>query len=650
MPKKNEQSAAITSPDVRKKIIEKIRAVYPPLFLDEGNLNKGELEALLKDFEVNDVAKFEFRWAGKMGSKKIAFTPSKARLHADPTRGVDFDDTKNVVIEGENLEVLKLLQKSYYGQVKCIYIDPPYNIDGDFVYSDDYSEEKKAYWEQNGTFEGGVQVDTSRETSGRYHSNWLNMMHSRLLLARQLLRDDGVIFMSIDENEVHNLRKLADEIFGEENYSGEVIWKNSSKNDQSYVSIQHEYVLFYVKDKDKNKGDWKEKKEGLDDIYKAFRGFKKKFGSDSKKIHEAALEWYGDFPASNPITASKHYNWMDENGVYFAADISGPNFGQYRYDVTHPVTGKVCKEPASGWRFPETTMTERIQQNLVHFGEDETTIPNNKIYLKDTETQSLTSIKFKDGRAASNALYELLGGDYFSNPKDVDIIRLFIAALVPEKDGIILDFFGGSGTTAHAVMALNAIDDGNRKFILVQLPELIDSKEEAYKAGYRKISEITIERIKRAGKLIKNEKPATDVGFKVFTLATSLIPENLFTPDPSKSKKENLEALELHIAKSKQKLIADHNDNELLYEAMIKDGFDLNFKAEKLPDFTKNQVLKVTDGHKEALVCFDQALKDETIKALEVHKDKRFICLHRAVDTTKKWGLDKIFGDSLSLI
>jgi adenine specific DNA methylase Mod len=269
-----------------------------------------------------------------------------------------------------------------------------------------------------------------------------------------LLTRDGVIIVSIDENEVTNLRKICDEVFNANNYAGEIIWKNSSKNDQAYISIQHEYLLFYVKDKFENTGEWFEQKEGIDEILKAFNDFRDKLGNDWKAIHKAALDWFKQFPESNPISSSKHYSWMDERGVYFPDNISGPNFGQYRYDVKHPKTGGICKEPASGWRYPESTMTERIKANLIHFGDDETTVPNNKTYLANTTNQSLTSIKYKDGRVASKTLAKLMGKNCFTNPKDVSLLIQIMKAIRLSDGDIVLDFFAGSSTTAEAVMEM----------------------------------------------------------------------------------------------------------------------------------------------------------------------------------------------------
>ena len=301
--------------------------------------------------------------------------------------------------------------------------------------------------------------------------------------------------------------------------------------------MQHEYVLVYVKSKVHNLGKWEELKDGLPEIYKAFEEFRKKHGNNWEEIHKEALAWFKQFPDSNPITNSKHYTWMDEKGVYFPDNIAGPNHGQYVYNVVHPITGEICKPPASGWRFPEDTLKQRIKDNLVHFGKDHTVVPNNKTYLRNTEYQSLTSLKFKDGRVASNLLKNIFAvKDVFTNPKDSGILLSFMKAVSVINGDIILDFFAGSGTTGHAVMQLNAEDGGNRKFILCQIDEPIKKDKPAYQFCVDNklppvISSITIERLKRAGEKIKKEieeenakagmfaehqKTLPDIGFKVF--------------------------------------------------------------------------------------------------------------------------------------
>src|SRR3989344_5900046 len=392
------------TPDLTGGNIAKIAELFPSVVTErEGNDGVVEKavdfdllrQALQGDFVEGDDERYRLDWPGKRASLLKANTPIDKTLRPDRESSVNFDSTQNLFIEGDNFEVLKVLQESYLGEVKMIYIDPPYNTGNDFVYKDNFTQNKEEYEEEIGAEdEEGGKLFRNTDSNGRFHSDWLSMMYERLVIARDLLADDGIIMISIDETEHANLRKLSEEVFGEANYCGDIVVKNSSKNDQQYVSIQHENYMIFVKDKSKNNGQWVEKKEGLDQIYKAFDNFKKDYGADWNRIHEASLEWYKQFPASSPISSSKHYNWMDEKGVYFASDISGPNDGQYVYNVVHPVTKQICKAPSRGWRCPESEMIEQIKKNLVHFGEDETSVPNNKTYLKETEYQSLVSIKF----------------------------------------------------------------------------------------------------------------------------------------------------------------------------------------------------------------------------------------------------------------
>ena len=446
-PEKMELTSMNVAAQKREELKQALGNAFPDVFA-EGAIDFDQLKRVLGEWVDPSKERFGLNWAGKSQCMRVIQQASTATLKPMREVSLDFDEAENVFIEGDNLEVLKLIQKSYFGSIKAIYIDPPYNTGKEFIYPDRYAETLDTYLNYtNQIDENRNRFSTNTDSSGRFHSSWLNMMYARLYLARNLLRDDGVLMISIDENEFHNLKKLSDEIFGEENYAGEIVWKNSSKNDQSYISIQHEYILFYCKDKDANNGDWVEKKEGLDDIYSAFDGFRARHGNDWDAIHSSALEWYKQFSESNPISSSKHYNWMDETGVYFPDNISGPNYGQYRYDVRHPVTGEVCKEPASGWRYPEDTMKQRIRDNLVHFGKDHTTVPCNKTYLKTTEFQSLTSVKVRDGRAASKRLQALFGENVFTNPKDEQFLKELFKVIGVSGSDIVLDFFAGSGTT-----------------------------------------------------------------------------------------------------------------------------------------------------------------------------------------------------------
>lgn len=618
--------------------IEQIAELFPNVITEmrdaDGQLKKGINFELLKQELSSDVIDgeecYDFTWVGKKSAMIEANTKIRKTLRPVIEESKDWESTENLYIEGDNLDALKLLQESYLNSVKMIYIDPPYNTGNDsFVYPDNYIMDVDEYDEgiEYRDEEGNINFRKNTETNPRFHSDWCSMMYPRLKLARNLLSEDGVILISIDENEFHNLKKICDEIFGIDNFGGEIVWKNSSKNDQAYVSMQHEYIVCFVKSKAHSNGDWREKKDGLDEIFEAFEGFRQQHGDDWEQIHKEALAWYRQFPESNPVYSSKHYSWMDERGVYFAADISGPRYGQYRYDVIHPRTGKVCKAPASGWRYPEVTMLQRIEDNLVHFGEDETTIPNNKVYLTDTQYQSLTSVKYKDGRVASNELKQILGGNFFTNPKDAGLLASIFTAVGVGHEDVVLDFFAGSSTTAHSVMQLNAEDGGNRKFIMVQLPEEIDQKSEAYKAGYRTISDIGKERIRRAGEKIKNEveesnsklkegeeqKRVPDIGFRVLRVDSTNMNDVYYAA--SDVTQDLLTRMESNVKD-------DRRDLDLLYGVLVDWGLPLSLSHE-METIDGVTVHTVDEGS--LIACFAEDISESVVREIAKRQPLRVV-------------------------
>lgn len=508
---------------------------FPQYFDKQGKFLVSKLQEMLQADGV-DVSResYSLNWLGKSYARVLANEPIRTMLSEDIEHNQQEQNknSHNLLIQGDNLEVLKHLKGAYSEKVKMIYIDPPYNTGSDgFVYQDDRSYTPEQFAELAGVdFDEAHRVLDFTQSNANSHSAWLTFIYPRLYIAKQLLKDDGVIFISIDENEHAQLKILCDEIFGEANFAGEIIWKNSSKNDENYISIQHEYILFYVKSKEINKGLWLEKKEGLEQIYSAFNGFQTEFGDNWDKIHAAALEWYKQFPESNPITNCKHYNYMDERGVYFPSDLSKPENGYY-YDILHPITGKSCKKPTGGWRFMLSTMEEKLKENRIHFGKDHTTIPNNKTYLKDTEYQSLSSLKFRDGRVASRLLKKLFGvKDIFTNPKDIGVLYDIFKAIGIVDNDIILDFFAGSGSTAHALMNFNVIENISTNYICVQLNEETNPKKAAFKAGYLTIFEITKDRIIKAGEKLVQEYPETtfDRGFKIFKTCDNFLPSSSY--------------------------------------------------------------------------------------------------------------------------
>ena len=537
------------------KELEVLRQYFPQCFTAEGEFDIVIFRAALPaGISITDEAT-GFNFLGKNYARMLTNMDTTTLIRPDKEHNSkpENKNSQNVYISGDNLDALQHLVKSYAGLVKVIYIDPPYNTGSDgFVYNDKFTFTKEELAKRlDVTPERAGHILTMTKRGSTSHAAWLTFMLPRLSFARDLLKKEGVILISIDENEEANLRLLCNDIFGEENLAGEIVWKNSSKNDEDYISMQHEYILAYVKSKEYNLGEWIEPKQGTDEIFAAFDKFKAKHGSDWKAIHEEALKWYKQFPPSNPIYDSKHYSWMDERGVYFPDNISGPNYGQYRYDVIHPVTGKVVKEPESGWRFPEETMKEKIKEGYIHFGNDETTVPNKKTYLKDTLNQSLTSIIYRDGRVASKKLTSLMGTNCFSNPKDSEIITKLLTAIGVNDGDIVVDFFSGSGTTAESVLNIR---DKKVKYILVQIQENLDialaratgSGKTTIKNAIKlcdelnvphTIDQIGMERIKRASNRIREKNPlfAGDLGFKHYTLEEPkenlLLKMETFNPD-----------------------------------------------------------------------------------------------------------------------
>lgn len=626
----------LTSMDITAEKRDALRELFPEIFA-EDKIDFDQLKRLLGEWVEPGKERFGLTWPGKAECMRIIQSPSIATLKPDREQSVNFDETENVFIEGDNLEVLKLLQKSYFGKVKMIYIDPPYNTGKEFIYPDRFSEDLETYLQYTEQKDAkGRKFATNTDAVGRFHSNWLNMMYPRLYLARNLLREDGIVLISIDENEFHNLKKLADEVFGETNYAGEVVWKNSSKNDQAYISIQHEYILVYVRNKDVNKGIWEDRKEGLEEIYKAFDSFRAEYGDNWDAIHKAALDWYKQYPEANPITNSKHYSWMDERGVYFPDNISGPNHGQYVYDVRHPDTGEVCKPPASGWRYPEDTMKQRIADGLVHFGKDHTTVPCNKTYLRDTERQSVTSVKFRDGRAASNRLKKLFGSKVFTNPKDEQLLKELFKAMEVSGDDIVLDFFAGSGSTAHAVFELNKEQGSHVRTVLVQLPENLTDMLSSATGGAKKvvqnaidflkskkrkltISEIAMERLRLCGDNYSKSDDLLDtvdidIGFRTFSLKQTNFA--IWKGKPEELDKQ----IELHI----KNVGANATPDDIVYELLLKSGFPLTTKV-KAQTLAGKVVYSIEDGA--LLICLDKEVTSEVIDALADADPLQVICL-----------------------
>ncbi len=582
------QKLEATSPEAKSADlvtgnIEQLKALFPELMTEGANgvsINVDVLKQLVGDATVTDAdEKYGLNWHGKRRARQLALTPSTGTLRPCPDESVDWGTTQNLMIEGDNLEVLKLLQKSYAGKVKLIYIDPPYNTGKDFVYPDNFQDSIKNYLELTGQVEGGQKISSNTEASGRFHTDWLNMMYPRLKLAQDLLKRDGAIFVSCDEGEQARLRMVMDEIFGQENFIADMIWAAGRKNDSRLISVSHEYIVCYANDKGfltEQKIEWRQRKKGLEAIYAHYEKLKREYGTDYAVMTERMKEWYRGLADSHPAKAHKHYAHVDIRGVYFPDNISWPGGGGPKYEVLHPHTKKPVEIPSRGWMTSDPIkMQQWIDDDRIHFGPDESSVPCIKSYLKDRELQTPYSVFYQDGRAATKRLRELMGGDYFDFPKD-EIVLQEIIEMLTSGDDVVIDFFAGSGTTGHSVMAQNAADGGNRRYVLVQLPEILntDNKDQKTAAEFcdqlgkpRTIAELTKERLHRAAAKIKADNPEWqgDTGFRVFKLDTSNI--RAWNPAP--------DDLEASLFDHQDHLFENRSEADVLYELLLKLGLDL---------------------------------------------------------------------------
>jgi len=627
---------------VQQERLQELKRLFPDLFDGEGQLKLDDLKQLAGE-AVHNKERYDFTWSGKRNAKQAAYSPTTAALTYDETRSVNHDKAGgNLIIEGENLESLKCLLAAYRGAVKCIYIDPPYNTGKDFVYSDNYNEERKSYWEQTGGVEAGIKVDTNPDSDGRYHSNWLNMIYPRLLLARQLLKDDGVIFVSIDDNEVHNLRKVMDEVFGEENFVGKIVWKNVTDNNPTRINSEHEYILCFAKEIKNLSQAWKSFYSDAQDILQAEYDRLLNNHGDNVELIQKNLR---DFISINTESVGflSRYKFVDHKGVYTGSEsVHNTKAGGYDFEILHSVTGLPMKSPVNGYRFPETTYLELKEKGVILFGEDEKRIIKIKKYLSEY-LDTLRSVLVMDGRLGSYDMKRIGLGGIFSNPKPIDLFKYIVSFVTNNNSNdLILDFFAGSGGMAQAVCELNQKDQGNRRFILVQLPEQSSKDNEAGKKaisiGFKKISDITIERVKRVINGYGDTPQPLEAGFKVYQLTKSHFPRVDFKPDPEVSEAENLQRLEAYITEKEAQLIGLFEPSEIRDEVLLKNGFRLNYQLQEQPRFTANTVSLADDGEKSALICLDNTLSNKTVDQL-LQNPQAFICLERALNTDAKWNL-----------
>ncbi|GGC89239.1 DNA methylase N-4 [Flavobacterium lutivivi] len=580
-----EKINSLTSADIVADNIELLKQLFPTI-VKEGNIDLNELKALLGETVEEKEEYYRFTWAGKNQARLEANKPTTATLRPNKKESKNWDTTNNIFIEGDNLEVLKLLQKSYANKIKMIYIDPPYNTGKDFVYKDNYADNLGNYLNiTNQTDEQGKKTSTNTESDGRYHSNWLNMMYPRLRLARNLMTDDGVIFISIDDNEVHNLRKACDEVFGEDNFVANIIWekKYSPQNDAKWFSPNHDHIILYAKNKNNYRPVLLQRNEEQLARYK------------------------------NPDN--------DPRGVWKMSDLSVKTYSpDYDYPIVTP-SGRIAKLPAGRcWMTNETKMKELIADNRIWFGEEGNNIPALKRFLTDVKdgVTPMTIWNRKDvgdNQEGKQELIKIMPENVFQTPKVVRLIKKMINLTFNTSD-ILLDFFAGSGTTAHAVMQLNAEDGGDRKCISVQLPEPTDDKSEAFKAGYKTIAEITKERIRRAGEKIKNDYKDNkevinklDVGFKAFKLDSSNIQAWDGNPD-------NLEE-QLDIFANNIK--TDRTEEDILFEILLKYGLDLTVAIDE-KTIAAQKVFSVGQGT--LFICLSNAISPAVSEGIGAWKQE----------------------------
>ena len=527
----NEGYTVVGAENNENKLLSFLKENYPNIIRD-NELKLDELKTVLGlpiDEKVNG---YGLNFVGRNFAKAKYAQKTEKELSLNTALSKDIDTTQNLVLKGDNLDSLKILKNHYNGKIKCIYIDPPYNTANDeFVYPDKFDkEEAEVLGLANLSNDDFARMDFSFKTK-KSHNGWLAFMYPRLLLARDLLSKDGVIFISIDDNEQANLKLLCDEIFGEENFGGQLIIQTATDNNKTQINIEHEYMVCYCRQK--NLQDyWIGKNKAADLIQEKYIELKNQYGEDINEIQKILRTWIKD--NKDVLPKVSHYDNVDKKGVFHDGDIANTKLGGYKYEVIHPVTKKACKIPEKGFRFPENSMKKMIQDGEIVFGEDEKTLIKPKKRLENAK-DALRSIIYEDGRSSSNYVDNLLSRGVFNNPKSHLIIDRLLGFLTKEND-LILDFFAGSGTTGHAVMQLNAEDGGNRKFILCQIDEPIKKDKPAYQFCIENnlppvISSITIERLKRAGEKIAKEievensksgmfeehkKQVPDVGFKVF--------------------------------------------------------------------------------------------------------------------------------------
>lgn len=663
------EKLSMTSRNLTEVNINKLAELFPSIVtetIDAEGRSQRSIDFDLLRQELSDhivegpQERYQLDWPGKRAAAFAANAPVAKTLRPVREDSVSFDTTKNIFIEGDNLDALKLLQESYLGKVKLIYIDPPYNTGKDLVYHDNFASRADEYLTRSGQMSDiGERLVANSETNGRFHSDWLSLIYPRLKLARRLLSDDGIILISIDDAEQASLRRLADEVLGERNFVAQLVWEKGRKNDAKFFSAGHEYIMVYAKSKAllRERGTaWREEKPGAREIWEEYLRLRELHGSDDAAIERDISQWFSALPKSEPAKKWARYRRIDAAGPWRDRDISWPGGDGPRYDVIHPVTGQPCKVPERGWIYSDPAeMQRQIELGLVVFRDDHTEPPFRKAHLRpitgesgpeddeqgeddggpaELANQVRGTYFYKQSQVAVRHLRELMGAKVFNNPKDhVELSRLFEYVL-DGSEGIVMDFFAGSGSTAEAVFDLGSRTGLNCPVVLVQLPESLEENLKTasgsakttianaikYLKQYDKplvLSELTKLRIKAAGKRIREGKNNAnwnvDVGFRTFKVDTTNMANVLRSPE---------ETVQLTLDEFEHSVKPDRSGEDLLFQVLLDWGLELTMPITVDP-LDGHEVLVIENGA--LIACFDTQISPEVVRAIAKHQPLRAV-------------------------
>jgi adenine-specific DNA-methyltransferase len=626
------ENLRMTSPDLTDANIDKLAELFPSVFTetrDEDGNSKRAIDFDLLRQELSDHVvdgpqeRYQLDWPGKRAAAFTANAPIAKTLRPVREESVHFDTTKNLFIEGDNFEALKLLQESYVAGIKLIYIDPPYNTGNDFVYNDDFAMTTAEHLAKSGqASEEGARLVANTESNGRFHSDWLSMMYPRLKLARNLLTSDGFIVVSIDDAEFSALEMLLDEVMGAQNKLAVLVWDRNRKNDARYFSVGHEYMLVYARDKTvlQERGTrLREPQAGLAEARETYRTLRAACSDDWNAIRSEWRKYTSSFPADDERRKLGRFSKVGPRGPFRDdGDISWPGGGGPKYEVLHPQTGRPTKIPAGGWVYPQKSSFEAaVESGRVVFGPDESTLPRQIRYLFDSPGLVMPSVHYSYAQTAAIDFHGLMGGRVFDNPKNWKDLRRIVEYLTGPDD-LVLDFFAGSASTAHAVLDLNATSGSERRFIMVQLDEEVPSTSPAAAAGFSSIPQIARDRIRRAADEIQSRcgggaTLSTDFGFRSLRVDTSNMVDVLRSPDET----DQL-ALDLLAGSVKP----GRTSEDLLFQVLLDWGLELTMPINVVP-LGGHEIIVVEEGA--LIACFDERLSHELVHAVAKRQPLRAV-------------------------